>query len=241
MISSESSLLYAYAFYLFGRIRFNVPEHALQKAIGRWFFAASLTGRYTGSPESVMDGDLNRIKVVTDGKEFVAALDDLIANELTNDFWMITLPANLDSSSARNPELFAYITAQIGSELRSCSRTRRSPSSSTRHFSQRKGAGASPPLSRAFLERQGVTDLKQINQMANYALLEWPDNIDISDSPPSEYAHHNPGSVLFIAMGEDAGSACLARGLELMDYPEFLDKRRQLMASIIRLGFETLI
>lgn len=30
-------------------------------------------------------------------------------------------------------------------------------------------------------------DLKQINQLANFALLEWPDNIDISDSSPSEY------------------------------------------------------
>ena len=33
----------------------------------------------------------------------------------------------------------------------------------------------------------------------------------------------------------------LPEGWERMDYPEFLDKRRQLMASIIRLGFETLI
>jgi len=71
-----------------------------------------LTGRYTGSPESVMDSDLNRIKAVTGSKDFIAALDDIIANELTNDFWMITLPANLESSSARNPELFAYVAAQ---------------------------------------------------------------------------------------------------------------------------------
>jgi len=35
MISSQSSLLYAYAFYLSGRVRFKVPEHTLQKAIGR--------------------------------------------------------------------------------------------------------------------------------------------------------------------------------------------------------------
>jgi hypothetical protein len=51
MISSQSALIYSYAFYLIGRIQFKVPEHALQKAIGRWFFASSLTGRYTGSPE----------------------------------------------------------------------------------------------------------------------------------------------------------------------------------------------
>ena len=72
MISSQSALMYSYAFYLIGRIQFKVPEHALQKAIGRWFFASSLTGRYTGSPESAMDSDLNRIKVVNDAKAFVS-------------------------------------------------------------------------------------------------------------------------------------------------------------------------
>jgi hypothetical protein len=46
MISSKNALLYAYAFYLIGRIRCKVPEHQLQKTIGRWFFFASLTGRY---------------------------------------------------------------------------------------------------------------------------------------------------------------------------------------------------
>ncbi|WP_217696385.1 hypothetical protein [Rhodobacter aestuarii] len=61
MISSNNALLYAYAFYLLGRKRYAVPEHVLQKLIGRWFFATSLTGRYTGSPETVMDADLARL------------------------------------------------------------------------------------------------------------------------------------------------------------------------------------
>jgi hypothetical protein len=42
---------------------------------------------------------------------------------------------------------------------------------------------------RAWLEKAGETDLKVINQMANYALLEWPENISISDDPPSEYVN----------------------------------------------------
>ena len=92
MISSQNALLYAYAFYLIGRIRCKVPEHQLQKTIGRWFFFASLTGRYTSSPESVMDGDLNRVRGLTDPKSFVSILDELMMNELTNDFWSISLP-----------------------------------------------------------------------------------------------------------------------------------------------------
>lgn len=109
MISSHNTLLYAYAFYLIGRVRFAVPEHALQKAIGRWFFASSLTGRYTNSPETVMDADLARMRDMQDAPDFLKQLDESIAAEVTNDFWTITLPADLESSSARNPALFAYM------------------------------------------------------------------------------------------------------------------------------------
>jgi hypothetical protein len=43
MISSQNALLYAYAVYLIGRTRYKVPEHQLQKVIGRWFFFSSVT------------------------------------------------------------------------------------------------------------------------------------------------------------------------------------------------------
>jgi hypothetical protein len=44
MVSWQNALLYAYAL---------VPEHQLQTIIGRWFFFRTLTGRYTGFPESL--------------------------------------------------------------------------------------------------------------------------------------------------------------------------------------------
>jgi len=48
-----------------------------------------------------------------DGAEaFVAVLDGIMAAELTNDYWSTTLPAELETSSARNPGLFAFIAAQ---------------------------------------------------------------------------------------------------------------------------------
>ena len=182
MISSQSVLLYSYAFYLIGRIRFKVVEHQLQKVISRWFFASSLTGRYTGSPETIMDGDLNRLKTVSDAKDFVAALDEIIVNELTNDYWSITLPAELDSSSARNPQLFAYVAAQ--NRLNApvlFSHKRISELIDPALQTKKKALERHHLFPRAFLEKQGITDLKQINQMANYALLEWPDNIEVSE------------------------------------------------------------
>lgn len=242
MVSSQNALLYAYAFYLLGRIRFQVPEHQLQKAIGRWFFFTSLTGRYTSSPESIMDGDLNRIRNLADGQAFVDTLDGIIANELTNDFWSITLPAALDSSSARNPELFAYVAAQNRlSAPVLFSHKRVSELLDPALKTKKKSLERHHLFPRAWLEREGVSDLKLINQMANLALLEWPQNILISDDAPADYV---PKVRKNFTHGDDWAKMhelhALPNGWEEMSYPSFLNQRRSLMANIIRRGFETL-
>jgi hypothetical protein len=241
LVSSQSALLYAYAFYLIGRIQHRVPEHVLRRLIGRWFFASSLTGRYTGSPETIMDGDLNRIERATGPDEFARTLEDIMASELTNDFWTITLPANLESSSARNPELFAYVAAQnrlsapvLFSHKKVCDLL--DPALKTK----KKALDRHHLFPRAWLEREGVDDLKLVNQIANYALLEFPDNIEISDTPPAEYVP------ILRARFPDADwkamheMHALPEGWEAMAYSEFLEARRKLMAGIIRRGFEAL-
>ena len=184
MISSQNALLYAYAFYLIGRKHYEVPEHQLQKAIGRWFFFASLTGRYTSSPETVMDGDLNRIKALANPDAFVKVLEELIASSFTKDFWTITLPTALDSSSARNPELFAYVAAQnrLGAPVL-FSHKKISDLIDPALKTKKKTLERHHLFPRSWLEKQGQKDLKIINQVANFALLEWPENIAISDTP----------------------------------------------------------
>lgn len=238
MISSQNTLLYAYAFYLIGRQRFGVAERRLQHVIARWFFASSLTGRYTKSPETVMDGELNRIKSAKDADAFVALLEDIMATELTNDFWTVTLPAYLDSSSARHPGLFAYTAAQnlLGAPVL---------------FSHKKIQDLLDPSIRGkkkALERhhlfppgwvtsQGITDLKLINQIANFALMEWPDNIAIGDAPPAEYIP----KLRPLFSKEDWERMqklhALPPNWEQMPYAEFLQERRRLMAALIRQGY----
>lgn len=241
MISSQNALLYAYAFYLIGRIRCQVPEHQLQKAIGRWFFFSSLKGRYTSSPESTMDADLNLLREIKDASGFLSTLDGIMASELTNDFWTISLPAKLDSSSARNPELFCYVAAQnrLGAPVL-FSHKKLSELIDPALQTKKKALERHHLNPRAWLERQGETDLRVINQMANFALLEWPDNIDISDDPPSEYVPAIKSRFTneqWAAMNE---FHALPANWETMVYSDFLEQRRKLMAGIIRRGFETL-
>ncbi len=241
MISSQNALLYAYAFYLIGRKRFGLVEHRLQKLIGRWFFASTLTGRYTGSAETVLDGDLNRLKEAKDGESFAAMLEAMMTNELTNDFWTVTLPANLDSSSARNPELFAYVAAQnrLGAPVLFSHKKVQDlldPAIKTK----KKALERHHLFPRAWLESQGVDDLKKINQLANFALLEWPENIGISDAPPVEYVPKIQSRFLPEEWGRMHEDHALPENWHQMPYETFLQERRKLMAGIIRRGFEAL-
>lgn len=241
LISSENTLLYSYAFYLLGKTQYRVPEHDLQKLIGKWFYASSISGRYTNSPETVMDGDLNRIKDLSGPESFISTIEKIITDTLTSDFWSITLPNILDTSSARSPGLFAYYAAlnRLGAPVL---------------FSHKKTADLLDPyirskksalerhhlFPRAWLENNGINDLKLINQVANFALLEWPDNIGISDAPPLKYLPEMKERFDDMDWRKMCEMHALPDGWESLAYEDFLIQRRALMSQIIRRGFEVL-
>jgi len=83
-------------------------------------------------------------------------------------------------------------------------------------------------------------DLKLINQIANFALLEWPDNIAISDDPPSDYMPRIRQRFPDHEWQYMSELHALPDRWEYMAYDEFLEKRRLLMLQIIKKGFETL-
>lgn len=241
LVSSHSALLYAYAFYLIGRNRFGVPEHVLQRLIGRWFFFSSLTGRYTSSPETIMDADLNRISGAKNTAEFVGVLEGMMASELTNDFWAITLPAKLNSSSARNPELFAYIAAQNKLSAPVLFSHKKVPELLDPSLkTTKKSLERHHLFPKAWLAKNVSDDLKLINQQANFALIEWPDNIEISDRPPTEYVLEIKARFTVEDWNTMHEFHAMPAKWESMEYQDFLVERRKLMAAIIRRGFNSL-
>lgn len=99
------------------------------------------------------------------------------------------IPANtLESSSARNSQLFAYIAAQnrLGAPVL-FSHKKVSDLIDPALKTKKKPLERHHLFPRAWQESQGENDLKVINQMANFALLEWPEKIAISDDHPSVY------------------------------------------------------
>ena len=59
LISSRTTVYYTYILYLIGRVDLKVNPHTLGQVVGRWYFMASITSRYTGgSTETLMERDL---------------------------------------------------------------------------------------------------------------------------------------------------------------------------------------
>ena len=242
MINSKVTLVYAYAIFLIGRTKFGLSYYELEKLIGRWFVATSISSRYIGSFESEVDGDLRKIRDLSTKEEYIRALDGIINTALTSDYWTITLPERLESSSAVNPQYFAYLAAQnkLNAPVLFSNKKIHELLDPVLHPTK-KPLEKHHIFPRAWLEEHVTKEINRINQIANFALLEWPDNLSISDTSPSEYVPLLRGRFT----DEDWKTMCelhaLPDGWENMTYNDFLEERRKLMAGIIKRGFEKLI
>ena len=241
MISSQTAILYTYAFYLIGRRDFKIDPFRLRTLIARWFFMSSLTGRYTNSPETVMDQDLARLRGVTDPEQFEQILNDNIATQLHRDFWEIGVPQILATSAGRGPGLFAYYASLnilnapvLFSKLR------------VPELSDPILRGTRLALERhhlfpvAYLKKIGHGEIRDYNQIANFALLEWGDNGAITDRAPADYFPEYAARFAPHDLAEMLRLHALPDGWADMAYPDFLDARRKLMARVIHEGYDRL-
>ncbi len=241
LITSNNNLLYSYALYLIGKTDYGVPGKDLRRVIARWFFMCSITGRYTGSPESDFEFDLARLREVSDPAGFVRVLDKICDDTLTSDFWAITLPNDLATSSPRSPSLFAYHAALILDEAKALFSHQKveallDPSvHSTRSASERHHL-----FPKAYLKTLGITEIRDTNQIANYALMEWGDNGEISDHAPAKYVPVMAKRVPPDDLVRQYRWHALPDGWEHMEYKEMLATRRELIAKFIADAYKKL-
>ena len=85
-----------------------------------------------------------------------------------------------------------------------------------------------------------MRDSRVVNQVANYALVEWHDNIDIRDQPPSEYAPTYEARFSEAELAEMYELHGLPWEWYRMTYQDFLAQRCKRMAGIIHKGVEYL-
>lgn len=239
MISGENAILYSYALWLIGRVDYQVPIDRLKEIIARWFFMAHTTGRYSGSFETRFEADVARLSAVApgDASGFIAALDQVIRDTLTADYWAITLPNELATSASKSPALLAYIAALNILDADILLSTSKVRSRLDPAITLKKGIERHHLFPKGYLKATlGISDVKRINQIANFALVDWVENIAISDLAPSAYwpaqveAKALEGTRLQNAMYWHA----LPDGWTDMPYEEFLAERRKRMAIVVR-------
>ena len=188
MISSEAVIIFSYVLYLIGIRDYGIDRTRMRLAIAQFFFMAAMTGRYTNSPESRFETDLSQLHGLPDADSVLNRLCEICDTTLTNDYWEITLPSQLATSASRSPTRFAYQASQIMldapvlfSGLKLADIVDPAIKGSKVAFEQHH------LFPRAFLEEQNITDLKAINQIANFVPVEWPENIKIGKQSPAAY------------------------------------------------------
>jgi hypothetical protein len=241
MISSQNNLLFSYMLYLIGRTEYGIDEFDLRRVIARWFFMSSLTGRFTGSPESAMEFDLARFRDVKDGNQFIAILEQICDITLTSDFWKVSLPNDLATSSPRSPSLFAYYAALILLDARTLfSKVKVAELYDPALHAPRSGVERHHLFPKGYLKTVGLTSIRDTNQIANYALVEWVDNARISNQAPAEYLPEFKRRFEADELSRMYHWHALPENWEHLDYREFLEKRRELIAQVIAEGYQTL-
>ena len=238
LIASSNAVVFSYVLYLIAKYDYKLDAISLRKCISKWFFMSTITYFYTGSTESEVENQFADLRDVNSADEFIAYIDRVISTRFTDDYFNLTLPSELNSAAAISPAWNGYIAAQI--VLNNPMLFSNTPvskyfiigSSGTKNAIDKHHI-----FPKHHLEQIGYTNDRDRNQLANFTYLDYATNIDISDKSPAEYVN-----VYRQKLGDEGyKKACeqnaLPENFENMEYLEFLEKRRQLMAQIVRKAY----
>lgn len=190
-----------------------------------------------------MQEELNRLDgLPAEAGVFIDTLNGQIDAAVPEDWWRVTLLDALDTSSSGAPAFVSYIAALNILDADVLLATSKVKDWITERPSV-KGIEKHHLFPRDYLKTTvGISDNKKINQVANLALVEWSDNISISNSAPTEYWPQevsNKDLEPARRVQQEEWHA-LPKGWIELDYSQFLLARRALMANVIHEGFKRL-
>lgn len=238
-ISSANALFFTYAFYLIGKREFGIGHGEISRLIRRWFFACSITSYYVGGFETAFERQLTEISQLGDASDFQEYFERAVASLLTDDYFTITLPNDLDANDAVGPTWNGFVAAQVVLGCKSLFGT--TPLS---QLLLPSASGTKKALDKHHLFPDNY--LKSIGRKekrsarANFALVDYGTNIEISDDSPLDYVPRFKQRLGYEAYERTCEEHALPVEFEGLDYDCFLYRRRILMAELIRKGFERL-
>lgn len=238
LIRSQNVLNFGYALYLALRER-KIDSNVIEHIVRRWLALSVLTGRYSGSPESMFDYDIKRFYSFDDPMDYLKQREE---GDLSDAFWKVNLIQHLNTSVASSPYFNMFLVAQVKAHDKGFL------SSHIDIETMLENRGDIHHLfPKNYLTQNGIPQA-MYNQIANYVFLQQEINIKISDDSPAEYMKEVLkqtetkvpvyGAITDTdELRDNLRQNCVPDGFEQMtiaDYNSFLEKRRILMARKIR-------
>lgn len=243
LIRSQNALNFAYVLYLKLKEQ-NYNSALIEKYVQKWFILSILTGRYSGSPESIFDYDIKN----TASRDFGDYLRDVESARLSDAFWTAELIQRLNTSVASSPVFNVFLAAQCKLNDRGFL----SKSITVKDLIEQRG-DVHHLFPKEYLKKFGL-QRGQYNQVANYVYTQSEVNIKIGKKAPSDYfaeirEQSNGGELKYGGITEmndllqNMKENCIPTSIfdmKFEDYQDFIIERRELIAKKIRDYYETI-
>ena len=244
MIRSQNVLNFGYALYLLLKEKGEAAA-IIEKVVRRWIVITILTGRYSGSPESTFDYDIKRFKT----NDPIELLEHTEAGELSDAFWNNILVTKLNTSVASSPMFHVFLMAQV----KMGDYGFLSEQIDVKSLIEQHG-DIHHIFPKKYLQKCGIKERGQYNQIANYVYTQSEINIQIKDQAPKDYmtrvkrqcieGNTDYGGINSLEkLKANMEANCIPLEIFDMDYTrfgEFLEQRRHLMAKKIHQYYDSL-
>ena len=243
LIRSQNTVNFAYILFLTLRAQGEQPQR-IETLVRRWFVMSVLKGRYTDSLESTLGVDISNLASHGAAKY----LDAIEQADLSDAFWEVGLPQQMDTSVASSP----YFNVFLASQVKANDKGFLSRDLTVRDLIQGQW-NVHHVFPRSYLQKNGL-QRGRYNQIANYVIMQSEINIAVGAQPPGTYfsklleqcrtgVTSYGGITDADQMHENLAIHCIPNGMEsasIEGYDEFLYERRKLMANKIKRYYNTL-
>lgn len=223
---------FGYILFLYLHRITNLSQEKIASYLKRWIIMSALTGRYSGSSETITESDL---KMINRDANPINVLDDILDREMNDSFWNGTLPNMLRVQSTQASSWRIFQMSQIyGKDTAWLAKD-----TSTETVMLEEG-NIHHIFPQAYLRKNGFSK-GDINQIANYVWVTQPKNLEISDKAPKDYLS-DENIIEFMSETNNHENAIPEEIVEydFHNYSDFLNQRRHLMAKKMREFYENM-
>jgi hypothetical protein len=238
MMRSQNAVNFAYILYL-KLIQTKENSTKIESYVRRWFVYSILTGRYSGSPESMFDFDIKQIEK----RGIKNYLQEKENGELSEAFWSAELISKLNTSVASSPYFHIFIASQVKNRDKGFLSKDLLVADMITHRGDIHHI-----FPKNYLQKTGFDNRGDYNQIANYVYAQTEINIKLSNKSPREYFDliktqiQDKTNLITGIQDQTELEQNLKQNAVLFDlvnmtaenYQDFLEARRALIAEKIR-------